>query len=44
MKDYLITKNSVPVDNEAFTRGGRGEESIEEIRQNKISKFWTQNK
>jgi len=38
------TKNSVAVDNEGPARGGRGEESIEEIRQNALANFGTQNR
>jgi len=38
------TKNSVAVDNEGPARGGRGEESIEEIRQNALASFGAQNR
>ena len=41
---FNATKNSVAVDNEAPARGGRGEESIEEIRQNALASFGAQNR
>ncbi len=41
---FTATKNSVAVDNEAPARGGRGEESIEEIRQNALASFGAQNR
>ena len=41
---FNATKNSVAVDNEGPARGGRGEESIEEIRQNALASFGAQNR
>jgi hypothetical protein len=41
---YNRMKNSVAVDNEEPATGGRGEESIEEIRQNALANFGSQNR
>jgi hypothetical protein len=41
---YNRIKNSVAVDNEEPATGGRGEESIEEIRQNALANFGSQNR
>ena len=41
---FTTTKNSVAVDNEGPASGGRGEESIEEIRQNALANFGSQNR
>ena len=41
---FNATKKSVAVDNEGPARGGRGEESIEEIRQNALASFGAQNR
>jgi hypothetical protein len=41
---YSATKNSVAVDNEIPATGGRGAETIEEIRQNALAYFGAQNR
>lgn len=41
---YNNTKNSVAVDNEEPATGGKGPESLEEIRQNALANFGTQNR
>ena len=41
---YNRMKNSVAVDNEEPATGGRGEESIEEIRENALANFGSQNR
>ena len=41
---YNRMKNSIAVDNEEPATGGRGEESIEEIRQNALANFGSQNR
>lgn len=41
---YNATKNSVAVDNEIGASGGRGGETLEEIRQNALANFGSQNR
>jgi hypothetical protein len=41
---YNATKNSVAVDNEIGASGGRGGETLEEIRQNALANFGAQNR
>ena len=41
---YAAAKNSVAVDNEIPATGGRGSETIEEIRQNALANFGAQNR
>lgn len=41
---YNATKNSVAVDNEIPATGGRGGETLEEIRQNALANFGSQNR
>jgi hypothetical protein len=41
---YETLKNSIAVDNEIAAMGGRGAESIEEIRQNALANFGSQNR
>jgi hypothetical protein len=41
---YSAAKNSVAVDNEVPATGGRGSETIEEIRQNALANFGAQNR
>jgi len=41
---YSAAKNSVAVDNEIPATGGRGSETIEEIRQNSLANFGAQNR
>jgi len=41
---YAAVKNSVAVDNEIPAIGGRGAESVEEIRQNALANFGSQNR
>ena len=41
---YNATKNSVAIDNEVTAAGGRGGETVEEIRQNALANFGSQNR
>jgi hypothetical protein len=41
---YEATKNSVAIDNEVTAAGGRGGETVEEIRQNALANFGSQNR
>ena len=41
---YRFCKNSIAVDNEAPSTGGRGEETIDEIRENALAMFGSQNR
>jgi hypothetical protein len=41
---YSATKNSVAIDNEVTAGGGRGGETVEEIRQNALANFGSQNR
>jgi len=41
---YNSTKNSVAVDNEIPSTGGRGRESVDEIRENALANFGSQNR
>ena len=41
---YNATKNSVAIDNEITAAGGRGGETVEEIRQNALANFGSQNR
>ncbi len=41
---YNTVKNSVAIDNEVPATGGRGAESLEEIRQNSLANFGSQNR
>ena len=41
---YNATKNSVAIDNEVTAGGGRGGETVEEIRQNALANFGSQNR
>lgn len=41
---YSSTKNSVAVDNEIPSTGGRGRESVDEIRENALANFGSQNR
>ncbi len=41
---YEATKNSVAIDNEVSATGGRGGETVEEIRQNALANFGSQNR
>ncbi len=41
---YNATKNSIAIDNEVTAAGGRGGETVEEIRQNALANFGSQNR
>ncbi len=44
LRTYRIAKNSLAVDNEKTSSGGRGAETIEEIRENALANFGSQNR